>query len=159
MKVLIVSDSHGRDTYLELAIEKASPFDMLIHLGDVEGSEYFLEEVLSCPMEIVAGNNDFFAELEREKIVTIGTYHVLLTHGHRYQVYSGTERIKEYARQNGVDIVMFGHTHMPVIDQSSDVIALNPGSISQPRQKGYRPSYMIWDLNEKKESEFKIYYL
>ena len=159
MKVLIVSDSHGRDTYLDLAIEKALPFDFLIHLGDVEGSEYFLEERLSCPMEIVAGNNDFFSDLEREKIIMIGTYRILLTHGHRYQVHSGTGRIKEYAKQNGVDIVMFGHTHMPVIDQSSDVIALNPGSISQPRQAGHRPTYMIWDTKEKEENQFKIYYL
>ena len=159
MKVLIVSDSHGRETYLDLAIEKASPFDMLIHLGDVEGSEYYLEGALSCPMEIIGGNNDFFSDLEREKIVSIGKYRVLLTHGHRYQVHFGTERIKEYARQNGVDIVMFGHTHVPVIEQSSNIIALNPGSISRPRQAGHRPSYIIWDLNEKKENQFKICYL
>ncbi len=160
MKVLIVSDSHGRNTYLEQAIEKTAPFDMLIHLGDLEGSQHFLEEKVSCPIEMIAGNNDFFVDLEREKIIKIGRYCVLLTHGHRYQVYYGTEIIKDWARQNGADIVMFGHTHMPLIDQKdNDVIALNPGSISLPRQEGHRPSYMILDLNKNGQVHFKIHYL
>ena len=38
MRVLIVSDSHGRDTYLERALKIAAPFDMFIHLGDLEGN-------------------------------------------------------------------------------------------------------------------------
>ena len=37
MKVLLVSDTHGRDTNLERAVEAEAPFDMLIHCGDVEG--------------------------------------------------------------------------------------------------------------------------
>ena len=39
MKILIVSDTHRRDGNLRAIIEKQSPFDMLIHLGDTEGSE------------------------------------------------------------------------------------------------------------------------
>ena len=39
MKVLIVSDTHGRDENLEIAINREAPFDMLVHCGDVEGRE------------------------------------------------------------------------------------------------------------------------
>ena len=39
MKILIVSDTHRRDGNLQTVIEKTAPFDMLIHLGDAEGSE------------------------------------------------------------------------------------------------------------------------
>ena len=37
MKVLIVSDTHGRDENLEIAVNREAPFDMLVHCGDVEG--------------------------------------------------------------------------------------------------------------------------
>ena len=39
MKVLIVSDTHGHDENLERAVMMETPFDMLVHCGDVEGRE------------------------------------------------------------------------------------------------------------------------
>lgn len=39
MKVLIVSDTHGKEGNLKEAMEREKPFDMLVHCGDVEGSE------------------------------------------------------------------------------------------------------------------------
>lgn len=159
MKILIVSDSHGRNTYLQKVIQQVSPFDMLIHLGDLEGSDQFLKERLNCPIEMVSGNNDYFTNIERDKEIYIGRYKVMLTHGHRYKVNWGTDIIKEWARNNDAQIVMFGHTHVPQIDMSSDIIALNPGSISQPRQEGHRPSYIIMELDRRGEVHFTINYL
>ena len=43
MKVLIVSDTHGRDENLEIVINREAPFDMLVHCGDVEGREFYIE--------------------------------------------------------------------------------------------------------------------
>ncbi|MEG1459318.1 MAG: metallophosphoesterase [Acetivibrio sp.] len=159
MKVLIVSDSHGRNQYLGQVIKKVSPVDLIIHLGDLEGSESFLRENSSCPMEIVSGNNDYSTDFEREKEIFIGNYKVLLTHGHRYNVHYGTEKIKDWARENGASIVMFGHTHLPLIDLSSDIIALNPGSISLPRQEGHRPSYLIMEIDREGKAHFTLNYV
>ena len=39
MKILVVSDTHGRDGNLEYVLEESGPLDLLIHCGDVEGSE------------------------------------------------------------------------------------------------------------------------
>ena len=47
----------------------------------------------------------------------------------------------------------------PIIDYHKDVIALNPGSLSYPRQEGKRPSYIIMDLDKKGEATFEIEYL
>ena len=69
MRVLLVSDSHGRNQNMEKVIRKVSPVDLLIHLGDLEGSEGYLEAIAPCPVEMVAGNNDFFSRLPREKDV------------------------------------------------------------------------------------------
>ena len=66
MKILIVSDTHRRHHALETVLEKVKPIDMLIHLGDSEGYEDYIEALADCPVEIVAGNNDFFSRLDRE---------------------------------------------------------------------------------------------
>ena len=52
MRVLLVSDSHGRNQNMEKVIRKASPVDLLIHLGDLEGSEGYLEAIAPCPQRL-----------------------------------------------------------------------------------------------------------
>lgn len=59
MKILIVSDTHGQEKNLEEVLEKESPIDALIHLGDLEGGEDFINTHVSCPAYLVSGNNDF----------------------------------------------------------------------------------------------------
>ena len=71
MKILIVSDTHGRDENLEKAVYREEPFDYLIHCGDVEGREIFIEALVDCPCCIVSGNNDFFSDLPREEIIDL----------------------------------------------------------------------------------------
>ena len=79
MKVLIVSDTHGHDENLERAVMMETPFDMLVHCGDVEGREIFIEALVDCPCCIVAGNNDFFSDLPREEEIDIDGNKVELT--------------------------------------------------------------------------------
>lgn len=158
MKLLIVSDTHKKnENYFEV-LRRQKP-DMVIHCGDAEGTEYALTEAADCPVQIVLGNNDFFSYLPRELMLKIGTYRVWVTHGHNYYVSMGSENIKREAIARGMDIVMFGHTHRPILDIESDVIAINPGSLSYPRQEGKRPSYAIMELDDKGEAHFKIEYL
>lgn len=159
MKVLIVSDTHRKQDNLEIVLEQEKPIDLLIHLGDAEGYEVYIEEMLQCPMEIVAGNNDFFSGLPKEKVIFLGKYKVLLTHGHYYDVYMGTREIVQEAMMKKYDIVMFGHTHSPLIEKNGDVIALNPGSLTYPRQKGRKPSYIVMEIHKNGEADFEIKYL
>lgn len=159
MKILIVSDSHGRNTYLNMVLDKIQDIDLLIHLGDLEGTEDYIEAMVPCRVEMVSGNNDYFTCIDREKMIQLGTYTVFMTHGHRYGVNFGTEDIKEEARRRGADIVMFGHTHKPCIDTSDDIIAINPGSIAQPRQQGRIPTYIIMEITEEEELDLQLHYV
>lgn len=159
MRILIISDTHKKHENLKRVLESVSPVDLLIHLGDAEGYEDIIGEMAGCPIEIVAGNNDFFSRLPREKELQIGKYRVLITHGHYYYVTSGIADIMSEAEARGVDIVMFGHTHVPLIEYGERVIALNPGSLSYPRQEGRHPSYILMDINKKGEAFFEIEYL
>lgn len=159
MKILIVSDSHRNNKNIERVVKKVRPIDMLIHCGDAEGDEYKIGEMAGCPMEIVTGNNDFFSSLPGEKEFILQKYKIWLTHGHYYNVSMGPERIVEEARAKKVDIVMYGHTHKPVVKDFGDVIAVNPGSISYPRQDGRKPSYIIMEIDKKGELHFTINFL
>lgn len=162
MRILIVSDTHRRDGNLTWVLDKTGPVDMLIHCGDVEGSEEFIREIAGCPVHMVLGNNDFFSDLPREEEFMIGSYKVWLTHGHNYYVSMGNETIKEEALSRGADIVMYGHTHKPVIDLGKnlmDVTAINPGSLSYPRQDGRRPSYILMELDREGKAHYHLNYL
>ena len=117
-----------------------------------------------CVVHVVRGNNDFFSHTEAEKEISIGKYRAFLCHGHMYGVSLGTENIKEEARSRKVNIVMFGHTHRPYYDVDKkkgdkDLIVLNPGSLSYPRQEGRRPSYVIMTLDKEGEAHFEFRYL
>lgn len=158
MRILIVSDTHNHNELFLKLCKAYEPLDMVIHCGDVEDSEYTLMEGAGCPMHMVAGNNDYFTDLPREKEFMIGKYKVFLTHGHTYYVSMNNSRIKEEARARGVDIVMYGHSHRPEIDMSGGVIAINPGSLSYPRQEGRKPSYIIMEIPEGGEATFEIKY-
>ncbi len=159
MKILIVSDTHRKHEYLEAVLEREKPLDMLIHLGDAEGFEDYIEVIAECPVEIVAGNNDFFSDLPSEREMNIGKYRVLLTHGHYYYVNAGIAHIKREAEARNIDIVMFGHTHRPFLEKDKNVVILNPGSISYPRQEGRNHSYIVMELDENEEAQFSIEYL
>ncbi len=159
MRILIVSDTHGRnEDYLKL-VRSLKPLDMVVHCGDIEGSEYTINQAVMCPVLMIAGNNDFFTQLPREREFTIGKYKVWMTHGHTYGVSAGKGMLKMEARARGVDIVMFGHTHRPFLEIEEGLITLNPGSLSYPRQDGRKPSYAIMELDEAGKAHFEIAYL
>ena len=159
MKILIISDTHGKHDNLSRVLEQEFPADLLIHLGDAEGYEDYIAKQAGCPLEIVAGNNDFFSDLPREKELQIGKYKVLITHGHYYYVNTGIEEIARMAQGRDFDIVIFGHTHRPLIDIRKDIIVMNPGSLSYPRQEGRRPSYIVMETDQNGDAEFEIKYL
>ena len=143
MKVLLVSDTHGRDQTIEQAVYAEAPFDALIHCGDVEGREYYIEAIAQCPCTIVAGNNDFFSDLPREVIVDLEGTRVLVTHGHNYGVSLDPGGLMDEARFRECQAVFFGHTHRPLITEENGILAANPGSLSYPRQPGREPTYIV----------------
>ena len=136
MRILVISDSHGRNDDVAGVIEQVGHIDMLIHCGDVERG------------------NDYNLELPSQDIFNIGDYKVLVVHGHTFCVYRGVERLKQYALQNHIDIVMFGHTHKPYIEIDEDVTVLNPGSVSYPRQSDHMPTFLIMEIDDEGEAHY-----
>ena len=152
-KILIVSDSHGRNVNLQKAIRNMGSYlDMMIHLGD---SQEYPDQITG----MVRGNCDGMSKLPGTKLVDIGSHKALLTHGHLYGGSIGIPQMKAMAQENGADIVMFGHTHIPLLEQEDGMTVLNPGSISQPRQDGRRPTYMVMTIEDDGRTDYATIYL
>ena len=154
MKILIVSDTHGYDDNFEKALMKEAPVDMLIHCGDIEGSEDYYEALCECPVYMVRGNNDFWSDLPSEVVFEVCGHRIMVTHGHYYGVSWDREKLMETALAKMADIVMYGHTHMPELFEEDGLTVLNPGSLSLPRQKGRKPTYMVMEIDEKNKINF-----
>lgn len=159
MKVLIVSDTHGRHGNLRKAVEESGEFDVLIHLGDVEGGEEYIDAVADCEKHVIKGNNDFYSRLPKEELFCLNGKTIFITHGHEYHVAFETETVERIGRGRGADVIMFGHSHCPYLDVQDDVVLLNPGSLSYPRQKGRRGSYMIMEIDDDGKMAFEQRYV
>ncbi|MBQ2248865.1 MAG: YfcE family phosphodiesterase [Clostridia bacterium] len=156
MELLVISDAHGnRAAICEALRRQVRPPDALLFLGDG------LRDLPDLPdgrtaLYAVAGNCDgylpFFTEGEEREIclLSLGEHRLLLTHGHRFGVKSGCGALLAYAAQEGADIVLYGHTHLPhaeVIPAGTalgglvterPIYLFNPGSIGQDVDgKGY----------------------
>lgn len=160
MKILIISDTHGQNKELKEVLRKTKPVDYLFHCGDTEGMEDSIRAAAGCPSTIVKGNNDFFSDLMPEEVVEVAGKRIFITHGHRYGVSMSTAHLIDEAKDRECDIVMFGHTHRPYLDQTDPALTvLNPGSLSYPRQDGRRPSYITVDVDRFGEWHYTINYL
>ena len=154
MRILIISDSHGKNDDVKQVIEQVGNIDMLIHLGDVEGGAPGIREWAGCECHIISGNNDYDRSLPAQEAFEIAGKRVFITHGHRFYVGSGMDMLRQYAIDNAYDIVMFGHTHRPYLERGEQVTLLNPGSLSYPRQDGRQKTFMIMEVDDKGEIHY-----
>ena len=139
MKILIVSDVHGRNQNLEKVLQDHPSFDYLFLLGDIISSNSsnnrFLAELLNPFAQkiiCVRGNNDYYDfdlfdfHIDQDyALVPVEHKLFFLTHGHLYQPYNTSQF--EY------DVFLSGHTHTPLMKKEKDIYYLNPGSLSLPR--------------------------
>lgn len=159
MRCLIVSDTHGKTNNLDQVLEEIEPIDYFFHLGDICDVDLFTSVEISCPKAIIAGNNDYWGPYPKETMVDLAGHSIWICHGHRYGIYYGTEELKDQGRSRGADIVMCGHSHVPVIDIEDDVWVVNPGSLTYPRQANKLPSYIIMDIDDSGEVSFVLKYI
>ncbi len=161
MKILVVSDTHGKDSNLKKAISKSGHLDFMIHLGDSESTSEHLQKLAGCPVYMVAGNCDYLTGIPLTRVEEIDGCRILMTHGHAYFVSAvGARDLKEEAKENNCKVVMFGHTHRPFIDESDpEITIVNPGSLAFPRQEGRKPSYILMETSAGKKPVFTLKFL
>ena len=140
MKILVVSDSHGRYSTLNKIIRNQPSAEVVLFLGD--GVEEFEDLKLEYPEKMfigVKGNNDFFCKLPISEERTVEGKKIYMTHGHSCGVKHGLEMLKAEGRKCGADIVLYGHTHISDIEYDDGMYIMNPGA-------AYYQSYGVIDI-------------
>ncbi len=145
MRIVVISDTHGRSSAIEQIIESQPEAKEIFFLGDV------IKDIEDMPFiypsrnfHIVSGNCDYGSTYKSADAVNIGGKRILFTHGHAYSVKSGLTRLSEWAKKENADIVLYGHTHVAKTEYAEGVFFVNPGSPSCPREG--RSSYAVIDI-------------
>jgi putative phosphoesterase len=143
-----MSDSHGNTFAVHKIIDRNLSADMFIHLGDGEREMALMREKYPyLDIRCVSGNCDWNSSLPPMLVIDTEKARIFCTHGHRYYVKQGTETLRSIARDNGCNIVLFGHTHQRYNSYEDGIYIMNPGSCSQPRDFK-KPSYGFIDITE-----------
>lgn len=129
MKLVILSDTHGNQTLALSIIDDNGDADHFIHLGDEVDDACFLEDISGRPVIKISGNCDYTTAYPREKVIELDGHRVMLTHGDLYQVKAGIEKLRRRAGTEKVDVVLYGHTHQPTVQELDGILFVNPGCL------------------------------
>lgn len=134
MRILVLSDSHGRVNPMVDAVEIYKP-EAVFHLGDVvRDAEKVKAAYPNLPFYQVQGNCDHdLPGYETEGVARLAGKTVFYLHGHTRHVKLGIGPAVTAARSLGADILLFGHTHSPLHIESDGLLAVNPGAILDGR--------------------------
>ena len=152
MRILIISDSHGKTENVDLIKEREGKFDLILHCGDgTEDFDYFADR-FNCRVNGVRGNCDVFSREFAAQNLNIEGKAVHIEHGHRLPYFNDLALL-DYACLNGYDVVLYGHTHVQKLLNKDGRWVINPGSISRPRDGA--PSYVVMRTDGKGGFEFE----
>lgn len=152
MRIGIISDTHihrHSERLIEFVNRYMENVDMIIHAGDFTSIE-----VVNVLMKYnnfigVFGNNDnesIRSVLRDKEILRIMGYKIGIFHGHG-EGKTTLERAYDKFKEDRVDIIIFGHSHQPLITTKNKTLMLNPGSPTYKR-KGRWYSYILLELKE-----------
>ncbi len=134
-RIAVLSDSHDATGMLELVAQfiEAREYDHVFHLGDLAQDAKRLAARLDRKVLFVAGNCDFFARDAREIEVKVEGVRMLMTHGDKYGVKGGYDRLSDRAQELSCALALFGHTHVPFAGHVGAALLVNPGALQNGR--------------------------
>jgi putative phosphoesterase len=131
VRIGLISDTHG--LLRPEVFEQLSGVEHILHAGDLGPLDLLTELQAIAPVTIVWGNTDGMevrAAMPEAAKVRLGGVDVAVVHGHQYG--SPVPRLVAAANP-GAGLVVFGHTHQPVMERAGDTLIVNPGSAGPRR--------------------------
>ena len=148
MRIVVMSDSHGRIERIKKVIEEQPKAELFIFLGD--GTRDFHAAMRGVPKEdwCGCGNCDFGSSDEYQLISYVKDIQFYCTHGHQWNVKHSLEELIQEAKKKEVKVLLYGHTHEAYYEYRDGVHIFNPGSLGSPRGPFY-PTYGVIDIQGK----------
>lgn len=155
VRIGVLSDSHGHLENLSRAIKTLTGLGItvLCHLGDDE------EDILAAevPQEIevhwvpgVFSPRYRDPETKKRLILEVAGWKVLLTHTlYRHEQDLPDEPdLAALVQEQGIRIILYGHSHVPEVKVGGGSLLLNPGHLKDEDKKGYPPTFGLLDLGD-----------
>jgi putative phosphoesterase len=125
----LISDTHGLvrpDVHTALA-----GVELILHAGDVGGDDILDELQLIAPVRAVHGNTDPPGNPRTPSTIDmeIGGFRIHVSHGHEV----GSPTPDKLLARYDADVIIFGHTHKPLIASAESRWVVNPGSAGARR--------------------------
>lgn len=153
LKIGIISDTHLSKHFeiIDNFIDRnLSDVDIIFHLGDFKTIEVVDRIKKKKKFLGVSGNNDDSAitnTLQEKEIIEIEGWKIGLYHGCGKASTTFQSTIDIF-KENTPDIIVFGHTHVPIIKTEGGVLFLNPGSLFKKGKHQKMYSYIILDVTK-----------
>jgi putative phosphoesterase len=125
----LISDTHG--LMRSEALTALHGVELILHAGDVGGDEILDELAAIAPVHAVYGNTDppghprLAARIDR----TLGGLTIHVSHGHEVGSPTPERLLAAYPS----DVIVYGHTHKPLVSRYGDRLVVNPGAAGPRR--------------------------
>jgi putative phosphoesterase len=153
VRIGLISDTHGK-----LRAQVLELFDgvhLILHAGDIGDQDIITELETIAPVHAVHGNTDGWELSHRfaETVdLTVEGTRIIVAHGHRLGSPTPTLLRRAFP---GADVIVYGHTHVPLIDRAHRPLVINPGAAGPARFK-LKPSVAILELPSLAVTEIPI---
>ncbi len=133
MIVGLISDTHG--LVRPEVFDALAGVELILHAGDV-GEDALIEIQAIAPVYAVYGNTDApGASLPAARDLELGGLSVHVSHGHELGSPTPGKLLARYK----ADVIVFGHTHKPLVERAGHRLVVNPGAAG-PRRFNLKPS-------------------
>jgi hypothetical protein len=134
LKILVISDSHGDESSLEMILQKEQDCDMIIHLGDgINDMGPLIRYTVGKPVYLIRGNNDFGPDITDQQVIKAQDVTIFACHGHRLYVKYGLEKLYLQGLKENARLCLYGHTHYQALEEFNDVTLMNPGAAANKK--------------------------
>jgi putative phosphoesterase len=145
MRLGIISDTHG--LLRAEVFERFRGVEHILHAGDIGSLDVLVELEAIAPVTAVWGNVDGWdirARVPEVARVELSGKQVVVVHGMQF---GAPTPEKVAAAYPDADLVVFGHSHVAVVQQVGSVLAVNPGSAG-PARFGATPTLAVAEIGE-----------
>ncbi len=145
----ILSDTHGNVEAIQEVIRRflAAKVDLVLHLGDDYLDMLFFE---AANLPVIAVPGLYCPEYRdptilNRRIENLSDVRILLTHTPEVSKFDQPGDLDPQGNAP-VDIVLYGHTHIPNIQEREGVLWVNPGHLKAFDRRGHILSYALMNL-------------
>jgi putative phosphoesterase len=142
----VLSDTHMSPTNSRRSLGavhdlfRRANVDLILHAGDVGDAATLRDLEAIAPTVAVRGNADplnLIEALPDRVRIDAGSKTVLMLHGHHGK--TALQEARAAARPD-IDLIVFGHSHKPLIEREGETILFNPGS---PTERRWNPHFGV----------------